>query len=182
MGRRFTGEILGARIVAAAGVFPAESDPVGPLVITLEFPRDRTSGHEPLVSSGSTGKGDVLVVNYVDSNHVTFVLDHWGQGGLVSDPVEFIPGDIQILEVSFGSFFPPAQRPGGVPEGLWTDAAGKLVLKLNHRKVFETKTAFYEAKPETVVVGKNSIGASSCVADFSGRIVGFRRVSLTEKE
>jgi hypothetical protein len=182
LGRRFTGEIMGVRTLESAGVFPAEPSGAGPLVITLEFPKDRTSGHEPLVSSGNTGKGDVLVVNYIDSNHVTFALDHWGQGGPVSDPVEFIPGDVQILEVRFGSFFPTSMRPENVPVPLWTDASGKLLLKLNHRTVLERVTDFYEAKPETVVVGKNSIGASSCGPDFTGRIIGSQRRFLTAPE
>ena len=178
LGRRFTGEIERVRLLERDWNAPEKANLVGPLVITLEFPAGRTGAREPLVSSGSAGRADVLVVNYLDPNHVAFALDHWGYGGPTSGPVEVKPGRKQIVEVRFGSFFPASRRQEGVPASLWSDAAGRLAVFLDKRLVLDVRTPFYEAPSETVAVGLNSIGASSCDAQFTGRIHGFHRAKL----
>jgi hypothetical protein len=178
LGGRFTGEIQSIRILKPDWNERSRIARGGPLVILLEFPVGHAGGHEPLVTSGQTGKGDVLVVNYLDANHVTFALDHWGYGGPVSDPVEIKPLTRQTLEVRFGSFFTESGRPPDVPIPQWLAASEKLELILDGKNVFEVKTPFYEAPAEDVVIGRNSIGASSCVAEFSGRIFGSIRSDL----
>ncbi len=172
LGRRFTGEILGVRSIKPDWDAMTRVARAGPLVVLLEFPVGHAGGHEPIVTSGEPGKGDVLVVNYLDANHVTFSLDHWGYGGPVSGPVEIKPQTRQTLEVRFGSFFPASERPPDVPASEWAAAGEKLDVTLDGREVFDARTPFYEAAADEVVVGRNSIGASSCVAEFSGRIFG----------
>jgi hypothetical protein len=167
LGRRFSGEILGVRRLA----LDTSAPPTGPLVILLEFPSGRPGVSEPIVSTGFTGRGDVLAVNYLDSRHVTFSLDHWGYGGPTSGPVEIKPGFQQTLIVSLGSFFPASGRPSHALASQWSDAAGKLELTLDNHRVFEVKTPFYDAPSESVVVGRNQIGSTTCSASFSGRIV-----------
>jgi hypothetical protein len=171
LGARFSGEILGIRYLSQDWNAMATAPMVGPLDIVLEFPAGRPGASEPVVSSGYTGRGDVLVVNYVDSRHVTFTLDHWGYGGPTSGPVEIRPGVQQKLVVSFGCFYPASGRPANVSPSRWSDAAGKLELTLDNQKVFELRTPFYDAPDETVVVGRNQIGSSSCSTSFSGRII-----------
>lgn len=178
LGGRFTGAILGVRRVSADWNAIAEAQRAGPLVIALEFPGGNSGAHEPLVSSGTPGRGDVLAVNFVDSNHVTFSLDHWGYGGPTSDAVEIKPGTRQMLRVGFGSFFPASARPREIAASRWSDAAGRLEIDLDDRRVFAVPAPFYEASPESVAVGRNQIGASSCTARFSGRIVGYFRGEL----
>jgi hypothetical protein len=178
LGRSFTGEVQRVRSIQPDWDALTKVTRAGPLVISLEFPVGRAGGHEPIVTSGEPGKGDVLVVNYLDSNHVTFALDHWGYGGPVSGPVEIRPGTRQTLEVRLGSFFPASGLPPNVPISQWNAAAEKLDLILDGQNVFDVKTPFYEAQADEVVVGRNSIGASSCVAEFSGRIFGSIRSDL----
>jgi hypothetical protein len=178
LGGRFTGEILGVRRLEPDWGAAQRAAEAGPLVISLEFPTGQTGVSEPLVSSGSTGRGDILIVNYIDSNHVTFSLDHWAYGGPTSGPVEIRPGARQKLGVSFGSFFPASERPADVPASRWADAAGKLEVDLDGRRVFEARTPFYDAPSETVVVGRNQIGSTGCGATFSGRIIAHVRGAL----
>jgi hypothetical protein len=177
LGGRFSGEMLGIRRLSADWTAMTKAERVGPLVIFLEFPTGHPGAHEPLVSTGDTGRGDVLAVNYVDSNHATFSLDHWGYGGPTSDPVEIKPGVRQTLRVSFGSFFPASARPGEVPVPQWSHAAEKLEVVLDNHPVLEVRTPFYDAAPETVAVGRNQIGSSTCASTFSGRIIGYFRGS-----
>jgi hypothetical protein len=172
LGKRFTGDILSAVSTKADWNAVAKLARSGPLMILLEFPVGQAGGHEPIVTSGEPGKGDVLVVNYLDANHVTFALDHWGYGGPVSGPVEIKPKRRQTLEVRFGSFFPASDRPANVPVREWSAAGERLKLILDGHDVFDVQTSFYDAAADEVVVGRNSIGASSCVAEFSGRIFG----------
>ncbi|HXQ82028.1 MAG TPA: hypothetical protein VN775_11985 [Opitutaceae bacterium] len=175
LGRRFTGEILGVRRLSPDWTAMAKAALTGPLVIVLEFPAGQAGVSEPIVSSGVTGRGDVLVVHYVDSNHVTFTLDHWGYGGPTSGPVEIKPGVQQTLVVSLGSFFPASERPSHALASRWSDAAGRLEVTLDNHKVFDVRTPSYDAPSETVVVGRNQIGSTSCQNRFSGRIIGYFR-------
>jgi hypothetical protein len=178
LGRSFTGEIQGARLLKPDWDAITKAGKSGPLVIVLEFPAGLAGAHEPIVTSGTPGRGDVLVVNYLDVNHVTFALDHWGYGGPVSGPIEIKPGIRQTLEVRFGSFFPESDRPRDVPVPQWSAASEKLELILDGRNVFEVKTPFYQVPPEDVAIGRNSIGASSCAAEFSGRVLGSIRADF----
>lgn len=167
LGRKFSGVILGIRTLSQDWGMSM----VGPLVIVLEFPSGQPGQSEPIVSAGATGRGDVLVVHYVDSRHVTFSLDHWGYGGPVSGPVEMKPGVRQKLIVSFGSFFPASGRPSYAIPSRWSDAARKLEVTLDNQKVIEVETPFYDAPSETVVVGRNQIGSTACATSFSGQII-----------
>jgi hypothetical protein len=93
-------------------------------------------------------------------------------------PVEISPGTVQILEVRFGSFFPAEKRPAGVPIRQWSEASHRIVLILNDRKVLDEPARFYDAPGGTVAVGRNVIGASTCVSQFSGQIVGQFRSNM----
>jgi hypothetical protein len=174
-GREFSGEILGVETMPKDWHSPPQEMPVGPLVISLVFPSAGSGAREPLVSSGFTGKGDVLSVDYPDPRHIIFSLDHWGAGGPVSGPIPIKPGLPQTLEVRFGSFFPISARPHDIPESRWTDEGTKLTVSLDGTRVFEARTPFYAAPAETVVVGRNAIGASGCAAQFGGQIISVRR-------
>jgi hypothetical protein len=178
LGKRFTGDILSIGQLEADWRPPQKTNAVGPLVISLEFPVVLSEVPEPLVSVGYAGRGDILSVKYLDTHHVTFSFDHWGSGGATSAPVEVKPGVRQSLEVGFGSFFPAAERPPGILAAQWADSAGKLEVVLDGRKVFESRATFYDVPAETLVLGRNSIGSSSCAARFSGKIIASKRGNL----
>jgi hypothetical protein len=114
-------------------------------------------------------------VNYLDQNRVTFTLDRWGYGGPTSDPVKIEAGKPQILEVSLGSFFPSAERPMDVSAERWAEESQTLTISLNKHTVLRAKTSTYPSDPKSIAVGRNPIGASSCVAEFSGTILGSTR-------
>jgi hypothetical protein len=178
LGRSFTGEILRVRSLPPDWGARPKPLTVGPIVMALTFPQGRTGIQEPLVSSGNTGHGDVLGVRYVDASHVVLFLDHWGYGGPHTKPLAFNPDENQVFEVRFGSFFPRSGRPPDVPEKAWSDASRKLVVIFNDRTVLNEDFGFYDARPETVVVGKNPIGASTCQPSFTGKILGYGRPGL----
>ena len=178
LGERFTGSIGDVRILKPDWNALVKADESGPLVMSLSFPAQNAGAHEPLLTCGSPGHGDVLVANFVDATHITLSLDHWGYGGPTSAPIEIKPGTRQTLQVSFGSFFPDADRPAGVNAVRWAAARHKLTVTLDKAKVFDTPAEFYDAPSETIAVGRNSIGASSSLAKFSGTIYGSYRIPL----
>jgi hypothetical protein len=170
----FSGRVTSVRTLAK-NWNETEVPKAGPLVISLILPASPSGVPEPLVCSGFFSKGDILYVTFPDAKHAVFSLDHWGYGGPSSGPVPVQLGIPQTLEVGFGSFFPPDARPPQVPPGEWDACSKRLIVSLNGKTVFESKAAFYEAPSETVVVGRNAIGASSCGAQFEGKIIFVRR-------
>jgi hypothetical protein len=174
LGRKFTGRILQQRILdPAAGAAP---DPGwGGILLAVEYPAGRTSGHEPLVQTGVPGRADLLVVNYLGPRRVSFTVDHWGNGGPTSDPVDVDPNVRQTIVVRFGSFFPPAARPAGVAADRWNEAAARLEVIVNGRELFDAPMHFYPAAASTLALGRNEVGASTCSSQFTGRILGWHR-------
>jgi hypothetical protein len=173
-GTRFTGRILGRQTLSPAAA--SDADPgAGGIVLTVEYPRDKSGGHEPLLVSGEPGRADVLVVNYLDPGHVSFTFDHWGEGGPTSAPVPVAPNHRQTLVIRFGSFFAPDLRPDRRSAAAWAEAATRLELIVDEREVFNRRSPFYPASPASLAVGRNTIGASSCTPDFTGRIFCWAR-------
>lgn len=178
LGERFTGVINTVEIRKPDWDALAKAGLSGPIVISLTFPLQGAGVHEPLLTTGAPGRGDVLVANFIDQAHITLSLDHWGYGGPTSAPFEIKPGTRQTMQISFGSFFPDSERPLNVDATLWTAASHRLSVTLDKVKVFDVSTPFFEAPADTMAVGRNSIGASSSVAEFSGKIYGFYRIPL----
>jgi hypothetical protein len=77
--------------------------------------------------------------------------------------------------VFFGSCCPADERPIERDAGYWAAAAHRLTGLLDHQRVFDVATPFKDAPADTAAAGKNSIGASSCGAEFSGQIFGSYR-------
>ena len=131
--------------------------------LRLVFPRDRTGQREPLFARGITGAADLLLVHYVDGEHIRFGLDHWGVGLTESNlvPIEFDVAHSLNLRIS------------GPHEATTEPQTRHLTLTLDGRMIWSVDTAFYPAAPETVSVGTNQLGASSCEAVFKGALLKF---------
>ena len=65
LGAAFTGTIVQERTLNPDWRAMVKAIQSGPLLISLAFPANKVGIHEPVVTTGSTGRGDVLVVNYV---------------------------------------------------------------------------------------------------------------------
>jgi hypothetical protein len=170
---RFSGRLLsqGKKPLDIDKLFKAVSTDVGPVVLHVEFPRDRPGAAEPLVVTGMSGQADVLFVQYFDNRSIRFGLDHWSHGAIYS-PI--IPLDYAVpheIEIHMGSLYPPSSP---------VDSFGrqKLAVKLDDREVFATRTTFYDADAFAVDIGCNSIGASSCRIYFGGSILSVKRLGI----
>jgi hypothetical protein len=137
--------------------------PGGSLVLTVDFPRQPGDLNEPLVVLGKTGAADVVYVRYVDPSHYAIGYDHWGVGGLLSEPIAYVPGQRSSIEVALPAL--ESIRSGAAPG---RDAATRV--RADGRDVLGGHFPWYPAAAKSVFVGRNPVGASSCSPEFSGRI------------
>jgi len=144
------------------------ADEFGPLLIKLKLPPFTAVRNEPLVSSGETGKGDLVYVKYVDANTVVLGYDHWGVGGFETDPLRVEGAAVQMIGVDYGALY--AEGSG--------QSRDRVILWLNGRVVADRTAGFHVCAPDTVVVGSNLIGASTASPVFSGLVIGQERARV----
>lgn len=171
LGRRFTGEIEGVRRVPSAAPVP-----FGALRLYLELSPRAAGTSEPLLTTGVTGRGDLLRLVYVDDRHVRFVHDRWGFGGSSSPDVPIRYGDRHRVELSLGSLYPDGPWIAGLPAGLLARRREEVTVILDGKPVLDVTEPSHPAAPETVAIGVNAIGASLTEPRFTGRILNEQRV------
>jgi hypothetical protein len=168
----FPGTIHEVRRVA-----PLEEDqldqPWGPVRLAVRFPLGRTGTREPLLITGTTGRADVLFVEYGE-NAVRFGHDHWGVGAALGRwmPVDF--NAIHRLEFDLASLYPPPGDPAW-EDRTPPDQAPATVIQLNREEALRSEFTAFPAPATSLAIGRNEIGASTCGVAFSGQILLRRR-------
>jgi hypothetical protein len=170
----FTGTIVS---VERLGLPPISNRPWGPFATWVTFPIAAPGTSEPILVTGIPGKGDALFVKYDDASHIRFGFDHWSVGGPSGASVPLDVGKAHLLSISMGSLYPPL----GDAAWLSHPNAHEEVLKntvsvnLDGAVVFIAALPSFDAKPDQMVLGFNSIGASSCGERFTGSILESQR-------
>jgi hypothetical protein len=140
------------------------SDP-GNLRLVVRLAAENAGEREPLVTTGQTGRADLIYLISLGGNRVSVGHDHWGTGGVVSEPFEVnfaLPQTIDIAMKSLG------RRP------LWGKGdpnAGPhgVVVRWNGRVVLSSSSDSYP--PGAVDVAANAIGATTCGPRFMGEVL-----------
>jgi hypothetical protein len=133
------------------------------LIVIL--PLGRAGRAEPLVETGRTGAGDVIYVSFLGGNRVSVGYDKWSIGASVSDPFEVDFAQPQTIEIKMRSL---ARR------GWWGSAPPTppgVSVKWNGRQVLSVKREPYPRTARGVEIGVNPLGATSCSAVFTGKIL-----------
>ena len=138
----------------------------GSVRMVVRFPTFDNFRHEPLVSTGHRGAGDLLYVAYVSTGVIRLGIDSWGSGGLESAPLEYNPNQDQVIEADLASLHP---RPG-------SRQLGTLALRFNGQLVLFARRPFNASSAEEVVFGFNGCESSTASATFSGSIVRTERI------
>ena len=86
----------------------------GAIKITLTFPATPRSLYpEPLITSGSPGKGDVIFIEYAEAEHDNSLLkighDDWGAGAVRSEPFRIDRSLAHTVVISMGSLYSPTE-------------------------------------------------------------------------
>ncbi len=162
-GRKFTGDIL--------DIQRREPSPPAPLfagggLVRMAFvlPEGKAGRREPLLETGNGGAGDLLLISYEDDTHARLGFQHAGSELILSEPLAVVPGRIQLLEASLGSFYPATPDAG--------DLARALIVRFNGRLVWAQEEKFHPASP--VAIGKNALTGDVCGPSFTGKLVAIQ--------
>lgn len=159
----FSGRILGWRRLPPLPSDFAERR-TGRLHLVIRLPPFTRTRSEPLLSSGTSGNGDLIYIRYIDETHLQIGHDRWGYGGSVSPVVACDSGQPLDLEISC----PPLMDNGAPP---------RLLVTLNGTSLLDVEEAFHPSRATQIAVGRNLIGASTAEAEFTGVIETQKRIT-----
>jgi hypothetical protein len=144
----------------------------GELSLQVRLPRDRPGKSDPLIVTGSTWAGDLLVIQYVDAQTVRFGLDHWGSAMVWSEPLRVDYSAPLSLAIAMPSLttVQDATLIGGAMRGL-------LSVSVNGRQFWQHAGEFHRAEAEEVSIGRNPIGGTSAGPEFGGDVLSAERVA-----
>jgi hypothetical protein len=146
--------------------------PGSTLRMKLKFPANRTGGRDPVVVTGRTGAGDLLIVDYLDGKTVQFALDHWGAPTRTSRPITLDYARTHEVEIMMPALQTVVDASEGDP-----GQSGALRLKLDGIVVWEEVMEFYKAEAAEVAIGRNAIAGTRCGTVFGGDILSAERVT-----
>ncbi len=146
-GEAFTGEIRAVEPVSAAvlrsllplvdltALAPGAGDHPGPLVLHLILPTDRSSGTEPLVSTGGRGHSSGLALSYLPDGRGQLSLVNSNEPSVLSAPFRIPPdGRVEVtvalpaLGQGNGGRTGPSAPPVILRERVWARVNGQTVL------------------------------------------------------
>ena len=177
---RFTGDLSDITLISKA-VTPPNAVPMSELHLILAFPAGKDGRHEPILTTGHTGAGDLIYAVYEDAGHIRIGVDHWGGAGALSDP---IPVDYSLpheLWIRSGALYPQAAGDPawhGLGAGEQQILKSKVEVVFDGRHVLEASVTAHPSTPEEITVGLNKIGMSTADPEFGGRIELSERTSL----
>ncbi len=143
----------------------------GPVHLIVTLPKEKEGRHEPLLTTGKTGAGDLVYIFYADDHHVRFGFDHWGVGGSLSEPVAVDYDAPHELWINEGSLYPKSL---GATDWTALDPAarerreGQIAVVLDGVVVLSSLKPTYPSPLSAVTVARNGIGMSTADPDFSG--------------
>jgi len=152
----------------------------GPVEASLQFVPMPSGISEPLIVSGSEGKGDIVFVRYLDSQRIQLGIDHWGIGMVLSPPIEVAWDKVYTVSVASAAFLPAPGDPawGATSAADQSRQLARISVSVNGRVVVVGPWKGYSAGPDEIFVGMNAIGGSTCGPHFSGTVIASRRTPL----
>jgi hypothetical protein len=152
----------------------------GPVHVKVLFRPDYWSESEPLIESGATGAGDVILATFIDPDHIAFGQDHWGAGSISSEPIRIDYTKPHDLVISEGSLVPPRGSELYKKSPELAGLCDQIVIVLDGRMVLSQHSSFYPSSIGAYYWGSNVIGASSVVPNFSGSVSEFGTAPLDQ--
>ncbi|HEY1792488.1 MAG TPA: hypothetical protein VGG34_06190 [Opitutaceae bacterium] len=160
---------IGAGLTVSIRAFSGWVKASGNLRVVVRLPAEPAGTIEPLVTTGRTGRGDVIFIKFLGGDHVSVGYDHWGFGGTVSKPIKVDFAQPQSVEISMRSLSRRSILGIGGPDVMPTG----IRVEWNGREVISAARDSYSPGP--LEIGVNSIGASSCGPRFNGEILAVDR-------
>lgn len=170
IGRKFTGKLLEVRRAALPPAI-ADFDGGGFLRLAVVPPGNSTGRTEALVATGQPGRSDSVSVHYLDPTHFRLRFSHANDEPTFSAPIEYKAGEIQVIDVSLGSFY---SQPTNARE---RELAKMLVVRVNGLPVWQEPRSFYPVGATAPLIAR-AWEVDSGDSAFSGRIVAQQRVVI----
>lgn len=153
----------------------------GSIRLVLRFPDNKAGVSEPLIVSGVQNAGDLISVRYESNWQVSLGLDHWGHPGFHTAglPVDYTVD--HVVEIQMGSLFPPVGHIllADLSPAQIERLKGRVRIVLDGEVVLDADQPTYDSSPYDVFIGRNVIGGSTCVYEFSGEIKSVTRLPLS---
>ncbi len=177
--KKFTGEVRQVRRVPPVVFVPADPRKPGPVGFRLLLPADRIGRAEPLVTTGVTGRGDVLSIMYEAPGRIRFIHDHWGHSLARSEPIEVDYSQPHTVEVWMGTLLSDAARTTVPwehrPDGPTASALPWCAVRLDGVIIWAQPRPMHPADPRQAAFLQNPIGSTTCSPSFTGRVEGWDR-------
>jgi hypothetical protein len=142
----------------------------GDLRMQVRLREGRAGQRDPLVVTGRSGRGDMLIIEYVDAHTVRFGLDHWGTPMVFSEPVAVDFAQRHTIDVSMPSL-------QAVTDATVRDlVSGKMTVTFDGTRIWRQAGFFFPAEAPEVAIGRNPIGGTSCGPVFTGDVLSARRI------
>ena len=169
---RFSGKILSSQFLGIKrGDAPVVALGTGPLQLHLILP-DATEGPGlPLVSTGTSGAGDLVYLRITGRGRAVLGHDNWGSPAAITREFSFNPGETQTVTVEMGSLYP--ENNTETPPNL----RDRLRLSFNGKVMFDFTRPFYPSNADQVEIGYNAINSDAATQGFTGRILDAERVA-----
>jgi hypothetical protein len=160
---RFTGIVTAIRPLGPGALPPkAVEAAYGAVDMVVNFPGEGIVAADPLVVTGSRGKGDFIYVKYVDLGHVAIGFDHWGEGGLLGEPIAVDYRATHRISITMDSLYASGATPRH-PNDVRVLVDGLLA--------FQCASPCFPSELSQIRIGRNEIGGSVCSATFTGNLV-----------
>ncbi len=123
----------------------------------------RGEAAEPLVSTGRTGRADLLGIEWLPGNQARLIYDHWGQPLRASSPFAWDGAASRTLRIEMPSL-PLLGQPAAAQDG-------PLRVEVDGAVVWAAPVPCFGAQAAEVVVGRNPAGFSSAFAELHAAVL-----------
>jgi hypothetical protein len=155
---------------------PVGGEPHGALKMQVQFKEGRAGHYEPLASLGREAQGDLFFVHYINERQLEIGMESMGSAVLLSQPVDYEPGQTYELELFCGSLAPPEDHATGAAEQPLLQYSRNIVsVKWEGSVILDTLAQPKKVRPEDVHIGANLVRSGSAEYGFTGRISNVRR-------
>lgn len=143
---------------------------IGGAEFRVVFPDSSPGRLEPILEAGTGSEVDSILLWHTGNGRARLIFDHQGFGGPDSEEFELRPGTPRSLEVSLGTFIPPAGHPwhAAQPAGSLRFLS-RVSLRLDGKEVLGADSECFSVSSNQLVLGRRNrlaIGAKT----FAGRI------------
>lgn len=156
----------------------------GPVELRLVFPQHLKDKVEPLVVTGHQFLSDYLFVHYLDQGLIRFGLDHTSRGTKIGPVTRIDPAAEHVVVVQMGSLYPPRAHPyfDALSHEESERRTREVKVLLDGRTVLQAMVDCYDASDWQPTIGTSKPNRPGFPRDFSGRIIGQRRLPPLESD